>query len=342
MQVMRTLYVTDHAARLRIRKGNLVVERSRESTRVPLETLDAVVLLGRAEISNDTLGELARRRVGVSALSKTGKLRFWVGSSTQGNVMLRLGQYEAACDDERSLAIARLLVAGKLQNCRRMMKRWVWDASGRAQRAVIQSEIDAVAQRIGALHAAGDGDTVRGLEGDGSRRYFKALAIHLQEHESKLSFPSRTRRPPRDPVNALLSFTYGLVLTEVIGALESVGLDPQIGYLHRARPGRPSLALDLLEEFRPSVADRFVASAFRRSQVTDEDFVVTAGRAVYLSDDGRRRVLEAYEANRQRLVPHPLLGRPVPVALLPSLQATLLARHLRGDLAAYPPYTMAA
>lgn len=342
MRVMRTLYVTEHSARLRVRKANLVVERGRDSRRVPIETLEAVVLTGRAEITNDALGELVRRGVRVSAVSKTGRLRFWVSGPTSGNVMLRLSQYEHSVDPSHAVRLAKHFVAGKLQNARRLMIRWAAGARAWLERGVMQREADVLAQRLAALPSASDGDTVRGIEGDGSRRYFRAMAMHLGEADPELAFERRSRRPPRDPTNALLSFTYGLLLTEVIGALESVGLDPQVGFLHCARPGRPSLALDLLEEFRPSLADRFVVAALTRRQLTAEDLEVRAGRAVYLTAEGRQKLLRLYEANREREVPHPLLNRPVPVALLPSIQATLLARHLRGDLPVYPPYTIAS
>jgi len=236
----------------------------------------------------------------------------------------------------------RLAIAGKLQNSRRRMLRWSWDLPSSTEQFVVRRQIEGIEDRLAALGTASDGDTLRGLEGDAARRYFKAMAIHLGWNDALLSFPRRSRRPPRDPVNALLSFTYGLVLTEVIGALDAVGLDPQIGFLHQPRPGRPSLALDLLEELRPSVADRFAVGVLKRSQVTEADFERRAGHAVYLSDDGRRKVLALYDANRARVVVHPLLRQPLPLAQLPAVQATLLARHLRGDLPDYPPYVEAA
>ncbi len=342
MRVMRTLYVTDHAARIRVQKGNVVVKARENSQRVPIETLEAVVLTGRADLTNDAIGELTRRGVRISAISKGGKLRFWIGGPTQGNVQLRLGQYNASTKVDPCLRIARMVVAGKLQNCRRMMQRWAWDQPTGPSRMAIEHDVGRMADRLQALQTAPDGDTIRGIEGDGSRRYFRAMSVHLGEEGEQLHFPRRSRRPPRDPANALLGFTYGLVLSEVVGATESVGLDPQVGFLHRPRSGRPSLALDLLEEFRPSLADRFVVALLRRRQVTGEDFERRAGGGVYLSADGRRKVLGLYDAFRQTEVDHPLLERRVPVALLPSIQATLMARHLRGDLKGYPSYLMAA
>lgn len=341
MRVMRTVYVAEHSARLRVRKANLVVECGRQSTRVPLETVEAVVMTGRAEITNDAIGELVRRGVRIAAVSRGGRLRFWIGGATAGNVLLRLAQHEAASDGHHSLGLARTFVAGKLRNCQGMMRRWAWDERDLLTRRVIERDVDALVDRLGTLASASDGDTVRGVEGDGTRRYFKALGMHLRSAEAFTSFRARSRRPPRDPINALLSFTYGLVLTEVVGALDAVGLDPQVGYLHRPRPGRPSLALDVLEEFRPAIADRFCVSALARRRVVADDFEVGPARATYLSEAGRRKVLSLYDEFRQAEVLHPLLDRVVPVALLPSIQATVLARHVRGDLPAYAPYVFA-
>lgn len=341
MQVMRTLYVTEHAARLRIRKRNLVVELGRESRRIPIETLEAIILAGRAEITNDAIGELVARGVRIAAVSKTGRLRFVIGGPTTGNVLLRLAQHRAADDPVQALEVARWFVAGKLQNCHRSMTRWAWSTRGSLERWKAEREAETIKSRLAALGFAADGDTVRGIEGDGSRRYFRAMALYLGQTNPDLLFERRSRRPPRDVTNALLSFTYGILLTEVIGALEAVGLDPQIGFLHQPRPGRPSLALDVLEEFRVAVADRFVVAALGRHQIGRDDVEVRAGHAVYLTEQGRRNVLRLYDAYRCEEVTHPLLRRALPVALLPKVQATLLARFLRGDLPAYPPYVTA-
>lgn len=342
MQVMRTLYVVDHAARVRIKKGNVVVERTAQGTRVPIETLDAIVLLGRADVTNDALGEFVRRGIRVSALSKGGRLRFSIGGPVSGNVLLRVAQHNSVADLPRRLELCRVLVAGKLQNCRRLMQRWAWDARDSVTRSTIRSNVEIVETRIRALASAADGDTIRGFEGDGSRRYFKAMAAHLGTSGATLTFERRSRRPPRDAVNALLGFVYGLVLAEVIGALDAVGLDPQVGFLHHVRPGRPSLALDLIEELRPSIADRFVVAVVTRGQIGPDDFERRAGGGVYLDDAGRRRLLGYYDEYRRREVVHPLLDRAIPTSIVPVVQATLLARHLRGDVSAYPPFVMAA
>jgi CRISPR-associated protein Cas1 len=340
MRVNGTLYVTNHGARVRMRRGTLVVEQPAMWQRVPIEAIDGVVLTGRAEISNDAIGELVRRGLRVAAISKTGRLRFAIGGPTSGNVHLRMAQFRAAEDPAAVARIARWIVAGKLQNCRRSLQRWSWDARGN-DREVIHREVDAIADRIRDLLSTDEGDKIRGIEGDGTRRYFRCLGLHLGTGEESMAFVRRSRRPPRDPVNALLSFTYALVLTELIGALDAIGLDPQIGFLHRPRSGRPSLALDLLEEMRPSVADRFAVGAMARREVRAEHFE-WVGNGCFLNEEGRTTVLGLYEEHKGVEVEHPVLGRPVGRWMLPTVQATLMARHLRGDIPVYPPFIGAA
>lgn len=339
MRVAGTVYVTDHRARLRIRRGTLLVEQPSGSQRVPIAAIEGVVLTGRAEITNDAMGELVRRGIRVAAISKTGRLRFTVGGATSGNVHLRMAQLRASGDPGSSARLARWIVAAKLQNCRRSMQRWTWDATGGTRR-MMEREVAVIADRIGDLATTEDGDKIRGIEGDGTRRYFTCLAIHLDTGDETLSFVRRSRRPPRDPVNALLGFVYGILLTEVIGAVDARGLDPQVGFLHRPRSGRPSLALDLLEELRPSVADRFSISCLARRQIRSEHFQVV-GPGCYLSDEGRSTVLALYEEHKNAEVDHRVLGRRVGRWMLPQVQATLMARYLREDLPAYPPYIQA-
>lgn len=270
----------------------------------------------------------------------TGSFASWSGDLIKGNVHLRLGQMRAATDPERVPVLARWFVAGKLQNYRRLLTRWSWDAEPGHRNHLIRQQ-EAIAARLGSLAGAVDGDRIRGIEGDATRRYFKGLAAQLASTGSNLFFTGRNRRPPRDPVNALLSFNYGLVLTELVGALDAVGLDPQIGFLHGVRSGRPALALDLLEELRPAFADRLAVRLIARRQIRSEHFLVTPGGACYLTDEGRSILVRGYELFKDEEVPHILLERTVPRWTLPTLQATLLARHLRGDIPAYPPFVMA-
>lgn len=336
MRVLSVLYVTEHRSTVRVAKRNILVSRPDGAVRVPIESLDAIVMFG-GQVTTDALALCVEHGVRVTALRRGGKVRFSVGGSTAGNVLLRVAQHRAAADPEATATISRAIVAAKLQNYRVLLQRWVWDAR-EPERSMMLAERDAIAERIGKLSTEVDGDRIRGLEGDGTRRYFKGLSVHLGDEAGVGRFMLRTRRPPRDPVNALLSFLYALVQAELVGAIEAVGLDPQVGFLHQQRPGRPSLALDLLEEFRPAVADRLAVRLIRRRQLRIEHFTANGAGAWYLADEGRRRVLEAYEEDKDDSVHHRLLRSDLPVWALPTVQATLLARHLRGDLPAYPPF----
>ena len=340
MRLLKTLYVDTHGSRVSV-KGRAIEVRVDGSlvARYPMAAIDTVLLTGRAAVTMETLARCQSEGISVASLRRGGSLRFTVGGPVNGNVMLRVAQIRLADDPKASLRLAVSFVAGKLQNQLRMMRRWAWDAEGPI-RAHIEEQVSIVAERLAGVSAAPTGDHLRGLEGDASRRYFKAVRAHLGSQTGVLRFPERSRRPPRDPANALVSYVYGLVLAQVGGALDAVGLDPQVGYLHGLRPGRPSLGLDLLEELRPSVADRFSITLLARHQVSEADFVATPGGAVYLSDDGRHRVLDLFDHFREEPVTHPLLGREVARGALPTIQATLLARRIRGDLDVYPPYVM--
>ncbi|MGH2747355.1 MAG: CRISPR-associated endonuclease Cas1 [Actinomycetota bacterium] len=337
MRLLSTLYVTDHRARVGVRKKSLIVTGSDGWERVPMKELDGVVLLGAGQISSQALSGCVEQGIRVVSLNRGGKVRFVVGGATKGNVYLRIAQYRAAEDAGRTCEISRSVVAGKLQNCRGLLTRWAWDAEGTDRKALEQDK-SAVQRGIEALGSARDGDHIRGIEGDSTRRYFKGIRTHLSAVGSPFDFSTRSRRPPRDPVNAMLSFMYALVLTEVTGALETLGLDPQVGYLHGVRPGRPSLALDIVEELRPAIADRFVVRLIALGQSKPQHFVYTHGGGCYLNEEGRRVLLSSYEEFKGEEVHHSLLSRSVPRWALPTIQATLMARHLRGDVPSYAPY----
>ena len=320
------------------RRGALVVGSPEGSQRIPLEAIDALILLGGAQITTPAIDACIRRGVRVAALSMGGALRFAVHGPTSGNVHLRIALFGAAMDHAHALELAKATVASKLQNSRTVVRRWSRDAKDATTCDQLASRSEALRERIVRLSTVDTPDRVRGIEGDAARIYFRALAMAVAS-SSDLGFSARTRRPPRDPVNALLSFCYGLLVTECVGALESVGLDYQMGFFHRPRSGRPSLALDLSEELR-ALTDRFVVSFVRRHQIGADGFVHMPGGAVYLSDDGRSRLIEAWEEHKEVEVQHQLLQRPVGRWALPSVQATLLARHLRGDLPHYAPFVL--
>jgi len=340
VKLLNTLYVNDHRARIGVDKQSLVVRTgTAPAARFPLAGLDSVILTGKADITTDAIGRCVDAGVRVASLKANGKVRFVVSGTVQGNVLLRVAQYRARDGGRIQLQLARTFVAGKLQNFRRIVSRWAADSDA-ATRGLLEEQRRNIQARLDRLASARTGDAVRGIEGDATRRYFKAMGAHLHASGVPLAFQQRTRRPPRDPVNTMLSYVYGLLLVEVTGALEAVGLDPQVGYLHDLRPGRASLALDMLEELRVAVADRFVVAALTRRSIPPDSFIVRAGGACYLSDEGRRHVLMLWDEHRRGEVVHRLLDHTVARSQLPTLQATLLARHLRGDLPAYPPFVM--
>ena len=337
MRYLSTVYVRSHRARVRHHRGSLLVSSPEGSQRIPLEAIDAVVMLGGAQVTTQALDACVRRGVRVAALRKNGAVRFVVGDATGGNVHLRTSLYRAVTDDAQSLALSKAVVAAKLQNSRRVVDRWARDEADPEKGGSLAKRAAQIAERISRLTDADSPDHVRGIEGDAARIYFGAVTQVISK--SNLGFSTRTRRPPRDPVNAMLGFCYGLLVTEFIGAVESVGLDYQMGFFHRPRSGRPSLALDLAEELR-ALTDRFVVSLVRRRQVDRDSFVQTPGGGVYMSDDGRTSLIRAWEDHKETELYHGVFSRQVGRWALPSVQATLLARHLRGDLPAYPPFVM--
>ena len=337
MRYLNTVYIRNHRARVQSRHGSLLVSSPDGSQRVPLEAIDAVVVMGGAQITMQALDACVHRGVRVAALTRGGSVRFTVNGATGGNVHLRSALFQAVVDTSQSLTLAKAIVAAKLQNSGIVVGRWSRDEKDPASRDRLTDRGREIRDRIPRVADAESGDHVRGIEGDAARIYFHAMSDVLAS--SELQFSARTRRPPRDPVNAMLGFCYGLLVTECIGALESIGLDYQMGFLHRSRSGRPSLALDLAEEFR-ALTDRFVVSLVRRRQVNPDSFDRTPGGGVYLNDDGRTRLLTEWEEHKETEFHHRLLDRSVERWALPSVQATLLARHLRGDLPAYAPFVL--
>ena len=338
MRYLSTVYVRNHRARVRHRRGALLVSSPDGNQRIPLEAIDALVVLGGAQVTTQALDACVRRGVRVAALQMSGAVRFVVNGATSGNVHLRTALFRAAMNDAQSLVLAKAIVAAKLQNSRKVVERWSRDARNPTEGEQLAARGEQIRERIARLTDAETADHVRGVEGDAARIYFHAVGQAIAS-SSDLEFSIRTRRPPRDPVNAMLGFCYGLLVTECIGAAESVGLDYQMGFFHRPRAGRPSLALDLAEEFR-ALTDRFVVSLIRRRQVGADSFVHMPGGGVFLTDEGRTRLIKAWEEHKEAEVLHQIFGRPIGRWALPSIQATLLARHLRGDLPAYPPFVL--
>ena len=335
-QLLNTLYVQTQGAYLRLDGDTLHVEVEREKRlQVPLHHLGALAVFGNVLISPFLLKRCAEDGRAVVWLSRGGRFVGRLCGPVTGNVLLRQAQHEALADAERTAEVARQVVRGKIRAQRAVLARAAREVDGEAEDAVRRAvgQLDEAAKAAG---AAPDVDTARGAEGQAAAVYFGVFGHLLRAPD--MTFETRSRRPPRDPVNALLSFLYTLLRGECEAALEGVGLDPQVGYLHALRPGRPALALDLMEEFRPGLADRLALALLNRRQLGPQHFEPRPGGAVYLNEEGRRVLLTAYQKRKQTTRPHRLFKEPVPLGLLPHVQARLLARHLRGDLPTYPPH----
>jgi CRISPR-associated protein Cas1 len=339
-RLLNTLYVTTQGAYLRKEGETVVVEVEREvRLRLPLLTLSGIVCFGNVLCSPFLLGACAQGGVGVSFLTEFGKHLADVVGAPSGNVLLRRTQYRLADDPAASAALARAFIAGKLANTRHQLRRAARDASPEDS-PVLEDAADAVGYRLRELAAPTlDLDVLRGLEGEAAARYFAVFGrLVAPERREAFSFGERNRRPPLDPLNALLSYLYTLLRFDAAGALAAHGLDPAVGFLHRDRPGRAGLALDLMEELRVPLADRLALTLINRQQVQAKHFRTDDVGAVLLTDDGRKEVLTAWQKRKQEEVEHPFLEEKLPIGLLMHAQALLLARHLRGDLDAYPPF----
>lgn len=336
---LNTLFVTTQGAYLSKDGDAVDVRVDHESRlRVPVLNLGGIVCFGQVSASPALMELCAESGVAVTFLSEHGRFRAQVNGFSPGNVLLRREQYRRADDPTASLAIARNVVAAKIANSRTVLMRAARDypdAPGRGQ-------LEAAAQRLaGDVVRARNADTVdraRGIEGDGASTYFGVFDHLLTAQREGFAFRTRSRRPPLDAVNSLLSFLYAMLAHDARAACEASGLDAAVGYLHRDRPGRPGLALDLMEEFRAFLADRLAVSLINRQQVRPDGFRVTESGGVVMEDATRKVVLTAYQERKQEALMHPFLEEKTTVGLLLHLQARLLARYLRGDLDTYPPF----
>lgn len=337
-ELLNTLYVQTPGTSLRLENDTVRIYHPDQPGRkiLPLARIDHIVLFRGVTISDELQLRCASDRRTINWLSGFGRFHARMSGPTAGNPLLRLAQYRSHDDPSRRLTIAQRMVAGKLHNSRQVLLRSARDTTGKRQ-TTLRTAAEHHAELLTGISKTPNMDALMGVEGTAARTYFQALPAMC------LSAPTpfqRIRRPPTDPLNCLLSFAYGMLRVAVHGALEQVGLDPYIGYLHGVRPGKPALALDLMEEFRPLLADRFVMTMLNRKELTDDDFTHLPGGAVELNDKSRRTVLNAWQTSRQRAWPHAHLSREIPAALLPLVQARLLARHLRGDLDEYTPWTI--
>ena len=339
MQLLNTLYVTLPDAWLRLDNDTLRIEVERETRlRVPLHHLTAVVCFGHVGLSAPLMHRLADEGIALVLLDSNGRFKARLEGAVSGNVLLRQAQFARGADAAFTLDMERSFVAGKIKNTRQVLQRGAREAKSEAEAAVLTRRADDLAASLRALPEAAALDAVRGVEGEAARQYFSGLPLlvraDLREH---FTMDGRTRRPPRDRFNALLSFLYAMWMNDCRSALEAAGLDPQVGFLHALRPGRAALALDLMEEFRPW-ADRLALTLINRGQLAANYFVLREGGGVSLQPDARKTVVVAYQERKKDEINHPLLAQSVPLGLVPLVQARLLARALRDDAAPYVPF----
>ena len=338
--LLNTLYVTTGGSYLHLDNDTVRIEIERETRlRVPLHHLAGIVCFGDVLISPALIGRAAEQGIGITLLDRNGRFRARIEGPVSGNILLRQAQHEAARDSTRTLAVARNIVAGKLKNSRAVLQRGAREARSEQDHTPLESAVQKFDASLRAAAMSEGLGQLRGIEGEAARTYF-AVINHVLKPDCRGDFApnGRSRRPPRDRFNALLSFLYTLLTHDCRSALETVGLDPQLGYLHALRPGRPALALDLVEEFRAILADRLALTLINRGQIKADSFRITEGGGVLMDDDTRRTVSIAWQEKKQETLTHPLLEAEVPMGLLPQIQARLLARTLRGDTEAYLPF----
>ncbi|MBU1693351.1 MAG: type I-C CRISPR-associated endonuclease Cas1c [Verrucomicrobia bacterium] len=338
-KLLNTLFVTTQGAYL-CHEGESVLVRVENETklRIPIHTIGGIVCFGQVSCSHPLMGLCGERGVAISYLSERGQFFARVHGPISGNVLLRREQYRRADQADKSAELARSIVAGKIANARTVLQRAGRDHAEKGGNEDIARAVLRLATLLSDLKQTLPVEILRGKEGEAANIYFGVFNHLITAQKEDFFFTVRSRRPPLDNMNALLSFLYTLLVHDASAALEAVGLDPQVGYLHALRPGRPALALDLVEEFRSFLADRLALSLINLRQVQGKGFAKTESGAVVMDDDTRKTVLMAYQKRKQEEVMHPFVEETVPVGLLFHLQAQLLARHLRGDLDGYPPF----
>lgn len=336
---LNTLFVTTQGTYL-AKDGQAVAVRENKTTRlrVPLLNLDGIVCFGRVGCSPLLMAACAEANVTISFLSEFGRFRAAVVGFSPGNVLLRREQYRKADDEPSAVSIAQNMIAVKIANGRSVLLRGARDTADSQRQQALQKASRVMARQLDDARQATSLDRLRGIEGDAAGTYFGVFAQLINVGGPEFRFVGRSRRPPLDRVNALLSFLYSMLTHDARSACEVTGLDAAVGFLHRDRPGRPGLALDLIEEFRPFLADRLALSLINRRQVTASEFTVSESGAVLMDDKARKTVLTAYQKRKQDTLLHPFMNENTSIGLLVHLQARLLARHLRGDLDAYPPF----
>ena len=335
---LNTLYITSDDAFVRKERETFIVEINNEKVfQAPIHSIENIVCFGFKPLTPQVMAFCAENNVGISYLTETGQFLARVYGAQKGNVLLRKAQYAFSDNEFQCLQIAKPIIAAKVSNYRYILLRHQRNhPENCSDDVVLSSEI--MGKRITNIQQAESLDELRGYEGECATLYFGSLSSLITVQKEDFLFTQRTKRPPLNPANALLSFLYAILVNDVRSALETVGLDPQVGFLHQIRSGRPSLALDIMEEFRAYLGDRIMLNLINLKQVTKKDFEIRESGEVRISDDARKVLLNAYQKRKQEEITHPFLGEKMTIGLLPHIQAQLLARYIRGDLETYPPF----
>jgi CRISP-associated protein Cas1 len=333
-KLLNTLYISRQESYVHKERETIIIKNGSEKLgQFPALTVGNIICFGQISVSPFLMGYCAEQGVGLAFYTEYGRFLARMQGKQTGNVLLRREQYRWADDKVKALSIARTIIAAKLSNSRTILMR---EIRNYGENSVLKNAVNHLAGSIDRISIAGSIAESIGIEGEAANIYFSVFNQLLRD--KNFQFKGRFRRPPTDPVNALLSFVYSLITQECVSALQGVGLDPFVGFIHQDRSGRASLALDLLEEFRASWADRFVLTLINRKEVQANDFIQESSGGVRLTDDARKNLLVAYQKKKQEEIMHPYLQEKVQIGLLPHCQALLLARHIRGDTEYYPPY----
>lgn len=340
-KLLNTLYVNTQDSYLSKDGENVVVKSGDEEIfRIPIHNLEDIICFGYMGASSHLMQLCSENNVGLSFVSPQGKFLARVNGRTRGNVLLRRTQYRIADDKSASVQIARNFIIGKIVNCRTVLSRGVRDHGAAISCNKIRKVDSYLIDNLTKIDNCTNLDSLRGIEGNCAKAYFDVFDELILKQKQDFFMLDRNRRPPLDNMNALLSFLYTLLAHDIQSALETVGLDPYVGFFHADRPGRPSLALDMMEELRPFLADRHALTMVNLQQMKKNDFFVKENGGVIMTDRGRKEVLKSWQRRKQEEIKHPYLNETIPIGLIPYTQAMLMSRYLRGDIDGYPPYFM--
>ena len=338
-KLLNTLYITSEDAFLALEGETVVVEKNgRKMGQFPLINIESIICFSYCGASPALMGKCAKRNIGLAFYNPYGKFLCRINNSDNGNVLLRRAQYRL-CDDERlSLNAARNIILGKVYNSRWLIDRTIRDHELRVDVAKLEKVKSYLDKNMISIRESNNMDSLRGIEGVSASEYFAIYDDLILNQRDAFRFTVRSRRPPLDKVNAMLSFGYSLLTNECASALQGVGLDPYVGFMHTDKSGRKSLALDMIEELRPVLVDRFVLTQINNRQITSKDFIETGNGAIEFSEEGRKRYLTEWQKHKQNSIRHPYLKEQIPWGLVPHVQSLLLARFIRGDIDGYPPF----